>query len=261
MQYIYGIVNKTSGKRYIGKSVDPHARFQQHRSSARTGSTSVIHNAIRKYGSDGFEFDIIACAVDEDINWLEQYYIQWYNCISPRGYNLREGGQGGRHSEETKERMRHPKRITDFERESRRLRIMGIHGLGGAASRTPVVQYTLAGGLVEIHKGIVLAGAALGKGRGDAINRVLRGLNRTAYGFMWRRHDPASPAALQVDPYHPPNHYRIKKVQCRDAHGNETKFCSLTDAARKTGVSVQNISACCRGSAKSAGGSFWTFVP
>lgn len=52
---IYMITNKLDGKKYIGKSVRLHTRWNEHK---RATSNTAISKAIRKYGVDNFEFQV-----------------------------------------------------------------------------------------------------------------------------------------------------------------------------------------------------------
>jgi hypothetical protein len=64
-----------------------------------------LKNAINKYGKDYFYMETLwesdVCSPDE-LNSKEIEFIKKYNTLSPNGYNLTEGGSGGRHSNETK---------------------------------------------------------------------------------------------------------------------------------------------------------------
>jgi len=51
-----------------------------------------------------------------------------------------------------------------------------------------------------------------------------------------------------------------RPVKSIDMHGNVQYFTSQCDAARKTGAAQQNISLCCLGKIKSAGGYVWQFT-
>jgi group I intron endonuclease len=99
--YIYRFRNKINGKVYIGQTIDPERRRQEHINDAARGSTLAFHNAIRKYGIDNFEFDILH-TVEGDKNYvrlrlneLEIKEIQCHHCLVPQGYNIAYGGQGG----------------------------------------------------------------------------------------------------------------------------------------------------------------------
>ena len=96
--YIYCITNKVNGKQYVGQTTQTiERRFIQHRSDARTGRrNSIIHNAIRKYGEENFTTEEIdsASSIDE-LCEKEIYWIAKLNTLTPNGYNLTEGGEGG----------------------------------------------------------------------------------------------------------------------------------------------------------------------
>ena len=59
MFYVYKVINLVNGKLYIGKAEDVKERWQKHLSNARTLRGFVFHDAIRKYGSDNFNVEII----------------------------------------------------------------------------------------------------------------------------------------------------------------------------------------------------------
>ena len=94
MKAIYKITNNITKKCYIGQSNDPMRRWKSHKD--RTNShedvgKSAIHDAMRKYGIENFNFEIIGWF--EDYNEKEQYYISYYNSLIPNGYNIMEGGE------------------------------------------------------------------------------------------------------------------------------------------------------------------------
>lgn len=94
---IYKITNKINNKCYIGQSVDIKQRWKSHKSSSRAiedgGDTYTIHQAIRKYGIDNFNFEIIELTSQELLNSREQYWIQFYDSFY-NGYNETLGGDG-----------------------------------------------------------------------------------------------------------------------------------------------------------------------
>jgi group I intron endonuclease len=92
MGYIYLIINKINGKKYVGQSIqyDINRRWNQHMNNI-SGKT-YLSNAFIKYGRDNFKFKIICICFDEDCNRYEEEYIKSFNTISPNGYNLRYGG-------------------------------------------------------------------------------------------------------------------------------------------------------------------------
>ena len=104
MGYIYKITNKNTGKMYIGQTIqDLQERWRGHRSSK--SNCRYLKSAIKKYGIYNFEFKLICVCFDNDMDKFENDYIKKYNTLVPNGYNLREGGNGGRHNEETKKKI------------------------------------------------------------------------------------------------------------------------------------------------------------
>lgn len=97
---IYKITNKINGKIYIGQSKNVERRWREH---LRSKDNTPIHCALRKYGPENFNFEILAECDKDELNRLEQFYIQEYDCMSPRGYNLTPGGKCYRVKKESPE--------------------------------------------------------------------------------------------------------------------------------------------------------------
>ena len=121
---IYKITNKINGKVYIGQTTKKYgfkARYshkgegiervyKEHKHFFDENSNRCnIHllRSIEKYGFEAFEvieeFDVAYSK--EELDKLEKKYIKDFNCLNPNGYNTREGGSHGKHSEETKKKM------------------------------------------------------------------------------------------------------------------------------------------------------------
>jgi group I intron endonuclease len=110
MGRVYLITNLINRKVYVGKTAQSlAARWRDHVKSARAGDTScrVLYAAMRKYSAESFCVSQLGIAQTEaGLGALERYWICSLKCQAPNGYNIREGGQGGAHSEETREKMR-----------------------------------------------------------------------------------------------------------------------------------------------------------
>lgn len=102
IHYIYCYVNKTNGKKYIGQTNNLERRKKQHIQDSihcfqghEISYELPFHRAIRKYGIDNFEYNILEI-IDTDnwdeVNKLESYYIKKENTIVPNGYNLQCDG-------------------------------------------------------------------------------------------------------------------------------------------------------------------------
>ena len=112
---IYKIENTVNGKVYIGqttssfnkrykrKGVGIERVYNHHKSLKERNIHYNVHllGAIEKYGFEAFtvdeEFD--AAYSKEELDSLECKYIKEFNCID-NGYNNKEGGSDGKHSEE-----------------------------------------------------------------------------------------------------------------------------------------------------------------
>jgi group I intron endonuclease len=107
---IYQIKHIASGKRYIGqttrKLADRISDYNDDIKLFKKGANrykSKIVAALAKYDWTSFELTIIQDNIDnqDSLNHSECFWITYFDTIS-NGYNIREGGSIGRHSEETK---------------------------------------------------------------------------------------------------------------------------------------------------------------
>lgn len=103
---IYGLRNKTNGKWYVGQSFDVLYRWDHYR-KLNCKNQPKLYKALKKYGYDNFENVLFETC--EPVEWIldyrEMYWIRHLDTIA-NGYNLREGGSHGRHSEESKQKCR-----------------------------------------------------------------------------------------------------------------------------------------------------------
>lgn len=108
MGQIYQIFNTINNKSYIGqtiKSTDKRWKYG-HVADSRRGSLYPLHCAIRKYSHKQFNVIILEECDDELLNSRETFWIAELKTIVPNGYNLREGGSFGKHSEISKQKNR-----------------------------------------------------------------------------------------------------------------------------------------------------------
>ena len=67
----------------------------------------MLRNSIQKYGRDCFSAETIwegECS-QEELDALEIYYIDYFNTVYPHGYNLTQGGEGGKFSDEKRKNL------------------------------------------------------------------------------------------------------------------------------------------------------------
>lgn len=98
MALVYKITNRLTNKSYIGQTVRTiEQRWSSHISSAKSGSKFRFHSAIRKYGVDSWDFEILF--EHDDVNVVkkkeEELIIKFGLIDNKRGYNAKPGGCGG----------------------------------------------------------------------------------------------------------------------------------------------------------------------
>ena len=93
MAIVYQAINLVNGKSYVGFSTNFPKRKIAHKTKAVNNSPTHFHNAIRKYGWDNFEWNILYEGKEEDARRKEMEYISSLDTIT-NGYNLTIGGEG-----------------------------------------------------------------------------------------------------------------------------------------------------------------------
>lgn len=87
--FVYLTTNLVNGRKYIGKCETGNPNY--------LGSGSAIKSAIKKYGKECFNREILYYANSkEDLKEMEEFYIFYYNAVqSPMYYNIIERAFGG----------------------------------------------------------------------------------------------------------------------------------------------------------------------
>ena len=89
---IYIIKNDINDKVYIGQSINAEERFVQHCKPSSAKDGSLIAKAIQKYGKEHFWMEILEKQI-KNYNEREIYWIEFYNSLTPNGYNIQKGGE------------------------------------------------------------------------------------------------------------------------------------------------------------------------
>lgn len=94
---IYKVTNKINGNCYIGKTVQNlEKRKNDHFKQSKKQFSIYFYKAIRKYGWDNFEWEVLTETDSESkLNALEKFYIATYRKMI-NIYNMTEGGDGGK---------------------------------------------------------------------------------------------------------------------------------------------------------------------
>lgn len=215
---IYKYTNKINGKVYIGQTTDERQRKKDHRNSK---VEDHFHRAIRKYGWDNFEYEVIFETLSSDkdrlkylLDTMEKYFIKKYDSHGKGGYNCTDGGGGCLgylHSEETREKLsianRGKKRTEETKRKISEARKGRKHTEEAKkklseinrgkrlsedakrklseAKKKPINQYTKDGVLICTYKSLGDV-AKQNNWKRSNIGECARGKNKTAYGYIWR---------------------------------------------------------------------------
>lgn len=92
---IYKWTNLINNKVYIGQSINILARKAEHIKLAKNENyTTNIAKAIRKYGIENFNFEIIEECSYKELDIKEEYYINYYDSLNKeKGYNMLKVGE------------------------------------------------------------------------------------------------------------------------------------------------------------------------
>lgn len=91
---IYLITNILTNEKYVGQTRRPiEVRINQHINAALRGCDYALYRAMRKYGIENFQWNVIEEPNIDDLNVREQFWIQYYDSFK-HGYNETVGGDG-----------------------------------------------------------------------------------------------------------------------------------------------------------------------
>lgn len=220
-----------SGKSYIGQTIHPGKRKYQHKKNAENGKPGAFYSAIRKYGWDSFQYEILFTTFEQDstlrqkiLNERETYYIGLYNSFD-NGYNETIGGN----------------QLSGVDHPSFGTKLSENHKakLKQSVSKQ-VSQYTLEGDFVQTFTSAADAARYLDSDCASAILKICKRKFGTSLGYQWRygsSHDNIGRC----------NHKKsYKTVYQYDLDYNLVKIWeSATHAQRDEGFTAARIYDCC----------------
>jgi group I intron endonuclease len=214
---IYIFTNKTSGKKYVGETMNVKERMNYYNSFR---CKRPIECALVKYGIDGFDIEVkyFPDFNKDDLLDLEESMIKSLNCLVPNGYNICVRGTSGVGkfvSEETKMKIsasltgrpksyEHAMKVglahkgkTQREETKRKISItkqnpsdetrkkISNAGKGNTYRRLAIDQLTLEGEYIKTFPSITHAASEIGCSI-TSINNMLCDRAKTSNGFKWR---------------------------------------------------------------------------
>ena len=222
---IYMYTNIINGKRYVGQTINFNKRHREHIYVSYNDNCDLpFHSAIRKYGIENFQIDILVENINtqEERNELEKSFILLFDTLvtSRKGYNISSGGSNGNNfagkSEEEMDEIRkkwkesrsgenhwffgkkfsdeHKKKISESHKgkkmseEARKNMSKSKKGKnkgGEHPTARKIIQLSKKGEIIKVWDCITSASKNLHISR-TAIQNCLKGTTRTAGGFMWK---------------------------------------------------------------------------
>lgn len=236
---LYVHINKINNKKYVGiTSMIPDKRWANGRGYREN---NYFYNSIKKYGWNGFEHKILLENLSlEEANKLECEYIIKYKTLNKNyGYNQKDGGINGCHTEETKEKIRIAS--INMSKESR-------NKMAKKLSK-PVYQYDLDGNFIKKFNSTRAAGEELNISSAH-ICAVCNNKRKTANGFIFKYYKKSKIAKQNK-----------KVVQLNLNNEFIKEFVSATVAGKELNILRSKICAVCNHfpQRKTAGGYIWKF--
>jgi predicted GIY-YIG superfamily endonuclease len=108
---VYKATNKANGKVYIGytsKTLEEriYGHFKKSTNAKEKAFNQAFKLALRKYGRDAFEWEeLFTCETKEEACVKEIEFIKEFNSVTPNGYNMTLGGEGGIPNEDVKKKI------------------------------------------------------------------------------------------------------------------------------------------------------------
>jgi group I intron endonuclease len=198
MTGIYKITNP-KGKIYIGKSIDIEKRLKYYKYTSLRKNQHKLNNSISKYGFENHILEIIEECKEEYLNEREIYWISYYDSVN-LGLNLMHGGEGGRQSQEvknkksismtgkkhslsTKEKMSKSKKGHSMYNDAWRKSISEANK-GGTSSKS-IIQYSIEGNFIKEWPSKVVASNSLNINKISIANNT-SGRSKSAGGYIWK---------------------------------------------------------------------------
>ena len=211
--HIYKVTNIATGRCYIGQTITSVQRRWQGHCDDSNRSNSYLHKAIKKHGRESFRVDLLDTGFDKwDLDNLEIFWIKTFDSLAPKGYNLKEGGAHGKHSEETKRKIAETKSNLSIET---RQKISKAHKGKRFSERTEIKPGQRLSPNTEFQKGQIsprrqpivdsngqiylslqAAAQSLGLKSHTSISRVLSGKSKTAAGLSFSYLDKQTVSSL-----------------------------------------------------------------
>ena len=268
---VYAHINKTNGKMYVGiTSQSVQSRWGLNGNGYK--DSPKFWNAIKKYGWDNFEHEIIAeHLTEQEAKNFEKALIKSGKLQDDKyGYNMTVGGDGvvgNVVSEETKEKLR--KAYYNMSEESKKklresqigMKRSDIHKKHISESCTgkgtkKVSQYELDGTFIKTWNSLTSASDNTDVQISDISMCCKNKRKHIAGGYQWRFSDGTE---NNIEPY-VKDISRHKVAQCDDNDNILHIWNSLKEIKETLKINTNNIPSVCNGDRNKAYGYKWKYV-
>lgn len=289
MTGIYKITNLINNQIYIGQARDLSRRIYEHKYRSFKENTSdynsAIGTAIREYGLDNFNIEIIENCSIEELDEKERYWIKYYNSYY-EGYNRTLGGRSGilQPSNPVYQYEWTGKFIKEYIHiyaavENTGISITSIQGClrgdqniaGGYQwsykkynfiepyyTDIPVICYDLQGNKIKDYSSISSAAKETGD-TSESIKKSCKTEDKTGKNYQWRYWEQYN----DIDKIDSHKKQREHAINQYDLNGNFIRtFNSITEAVQILNKNIgSSIARCCKHEDKyyTAGGFIWSY--
>ena len=216
---IYKISNNFNTQAYIGQTWSTlFKRFKEH---VRRAGAPKLHNSIAKHDPSNFKIELLweeECT-QAGLDAKESYFIVELGTMSPNGYNLREGGSGGKLSDESSLKMSnsHIGKVNSIETKDK----MAISAQGNTN--------------------------CIGRVLSEKTRRLIGDGNLGEKSYWHGKSGGEHPTSKKVEQW------------SKDGEQLIRTYASLTEAANELGAALSSLSACCRGKRKTCRSFTWRY--
>lgn len=253
-----------NGKMYVGvTSREPDLRWGLNGSGYK--KQSLFYNAIKKYGWDNFQHEILLTNLTEtQASLAEQLFIYYWDLTNrDKGYNLMTGGiTGAKHTQSTKDKIskgnKGKVRSLEYKQHLSEMR-QGVkhHNYGKHLSEETKQKISKANKgkeckIKRFGKNAPMYGKHHSEKTKQLYSQQRKGKNNSFYG---KHHTEESKQKMR-------DNLPKRAVAQIDIQTNEiiNTFISQKEAERQTGIYHSNIAKCCKGKSHHAGGYKWRYI-
>lgn len=255
-----------SGKVYIGITSNTPERRWGH--GCNYESNAHFWNAIQKYTWENIQHEVLYTGLSkEEASEKEKSLIALYKSHDPAfGYNLTFGGESFEFPEHVKEKLRHPKNLSDEQRKklSERGKVQAQKYLVGRVRTKEEIEK-----MANAKRGVKQSKEAVAKrveglkkrwqSQGGLSEEHRKKISKALTGRTHSFEAKERMRAAKAPELNPRSRHVIQKTK-----NNEmvAEYCSVREAGRQTGTDYTSIVRVCNGDRlKTAGGFKWEYAP